>query len=179
MLLRITRKPLLTPPIPERDLDPTALPPSAHISSPTLAASSSSSPTITPQHLRNNRVALPPHPLLTSPPPASSDTSVEDYLLPKALTTSSMKPSLTLVRTLSSPQDWVAESLYILRPLVYGTSFIPLLSIELTAPLNSFTVGIESKLKLPFASSIGYGITFEVVAPLPPSVCRSRACRIC
>ncbi|KAJ7596998.1 peroxisomal membrane protein PEX16 [Mycena floridula] len=113
VLLRITRRPVLSPPIPERDLDPTSIP------SPPSPESSHHSPLATPQHLQNNLVPLPPHPLLTSPPPARSDTSVEDYLLPKALTTASMKPSLTLVRTLSSPQDWIAESLYILRPLIY------------------------------------------------------------
>ena len=121
LLLKITRRPLLSPPIPERDFDPTSLPPSSNTSSPTLAPSSpSSSPPATPEHLRNNHVPLPLHPLLASPPPTLSDTSVEDYLLPKALTTSSVKPSTSLVRILSSPQDWLAESIYISRPLVYG-----------------------------------------------------------
>ncbi|KAJ7092689.1 peroxisomal membrane protein PEX16 [Mycena epipterygia] len=120
ILLRITRRPLLSPPIPERDFDPTTLPASSDEPSPTIAPSSlSSSPPATPTHLQNNRVPLPPHPLLTSPPPNPTDSSAEDYLLPKALTASSVKPSHSLLKTLSSPRDWLAEMLYILRPLVY------------------------------------------------------------
>lgn len=110
VLLRITRRPLLTPSIPERDFDPASLPPPSNTSSPTLAPSSpSSSPPATPDHIKNNHVRLPPHPLLAPPSPASSDSSVEDYLLPKALTTSSVKPSTSLVRTLSSPIEWLSK----------------------------------------------------------------------
>lgn len=58
--------------------------------------------------------------MLTPPPPGRSDTSVEDYLLPKALTTSSVRPSLQLVKPLTSVQEWIAEGIYILRPLIYG-----------------------------------------------------------
>lgn len=125
MLLRITRKPLIAPPIPERDFDPASLPPPSNTSSPTIAASSpASSPPATPEHIKNNLVPLPPHPLLTSPPAPRSESSVEEYLLPKALTTSSVKPSLTLVRSLSSPVEWLSEIIYILRPLVYGTCIL-------------------------------------------------------
>ena len=117
-LLKITQQPLVSPPIPERDFDPAVLPPSSTTSSPTLAPSSPQpSHPVTPDHLRNNLVPLPPHPLLSS---AQSDTSAEDYLLPKSLTTSSVKPSLSLVRNLSGLQDWSAELIYILRPLIYG-----------------------------------------------------------
>lgn len=120
ILLRITRKPLITPPIPERDFDPALLPPPSNTSSPTIAATSpASSPPATPEHIKNNHVPLPPHSLLTSPS-ARSESSVEDYLLPKALTTSSVKPSLSLIRSLSSPLEWISEIIYILRPLVYG-----------------------------------------------------------
>ncbi|KAJ6509498.1 peroxisomal membrane protein PEX16 [Mycena vitilis] len=119
LLLRITRRPLLSPPIPERDFDPSTLPTSSDTPSSTVAPSSvTSSPPATPTHLRNNHVPLPPHPLLTSPP-HPAETSPEDYLLPKALTTSSVKPSHSLLKPLSSHRDWLAEVLYILRPLVY------------------------------------------------------------
>ncbi|KAF7339500.1 Peroxisomal membrane protein PEX16 [Mycena sanguinolenta] len=72
-----------------------------------------------PPHIyKTTAYHCPPHPLLTSPPhPAES--SAEDYLLPKALTTSSVKPSHSLLKPLSSYRDWLAETLYILRPLVY------------------------------------------------------------
>ncbi|KAG5647953.1 hypothetical protein DXG03_006987 [Asterophora parasitica] len=116
ILLRVNRKPLLSPPIPERDFDPMSLPPSSNASSPTLAPSSPApSLPATPDHLRNNHMPLPQHSLISNP----SESSVEQFLLPKAMTTSSVKPSLSLVKTLSSPQDWVAESIHILRPLVY------------------------------------------------------------
>lgn len=58
---------------------------------------------------------LPPHSLLTTP----SGSAVEDYLLPKALTTSNVKPSLSLIKTLSGPREWLAEVIYVLRPLAY------------------------------------------------------------
>ncbi|KZV77080.1 peroxisome membrane protein [Peniophora sp. CONT] len=120
VLLRITRRPLVSPPIPEREIDPTGLPPSSTTSSPTLAPSSpSNSPPSTPDHLRNNHIPLLPHALLTSPPQTQQTTPVEDFLLSKALTTSSVKAPSNLVKPLTSPKDWIAESLYILRPLVY------------------------------------------------------------
>lgn len=115
-LLKITHRPLVSPPIPERDFDPTMLPPLSNSSSPTLAPSSPShSPLITPDHLRNNHTPPPPHSLLTTP----SGSAVEDYLLPKALTTSDVKPSLSLIKTLSGPREWLAEVIYVLRPLAY------------------------------------------------------------
>ncbi|KXN90064.1 Peroxisomal membrane protein PEX16 [Leucoagaricus sp. SymC.cos] len=128
LILKVTRRPVLSPPLPERDFDPIMLPPSSVESSPTLAPSSpaASLPT-TPDHLKNNYLSLPPHPLLTAPPPPMrSDTAVEDFLLPKALTTSSVKPSLTLLKTLSAPQDWLVEDwlvevIHVLRPLIYAS----------------------------------------------------------
>ncbi|EPQ60675.1 peroxisome membrane protein [Gloeophyllum trabeum ATCC 11539] len=121
VLLRITRRPLVTPPIPEREFDPSTLPPS-NTSSPTLAPSSprSSSPISTPDHLKNNHTALPPHTLLTTPPPLSMPSPVEDYLLPKALTISAVKTPTALMKTLSSPKDWLAEVIYAIRPLIYA-----------------------------------------------------------
>ena len=123
-LLRITRRPLLSPPIPEREFDPENLPADSDAStSPTLAATSppSSLPS-TPEHLKNNHVALPPHPLLTPPPPTHSPIPVEEYLLPKALTTASVKAPTSLVKPLSNPKEWLSEVIYILRPLIYGKS---------------------------------------------------------
>ncbi|KAL4261522.1 Peroxisomal membrane protein PEX16 [Pleurotus pulmonarius] len=107
ILMRVSGKPLVSPPIPERDIDPTSLPsPSSNASSPTLAPSSlGPSPLTTPEHLKNNYIPLPPHPLLTAPPP------------PTRLDT----PSLSLIRSLSSPKDWLSESIYVLRPLIYAT----------------------------------------------------------
>ncbi|KIY50463.1 peroxisome membrane protein [Fistulina hepatica ATCC 64428] len=130
MMLKITRRPILNPPIPERDFDPAMIPqqsvePASGSSSPTLAASSpSSSPPVTPKHLRNNRMPLPPHQLLADPPPSASYRAnfVEDYLVQKALTTSAVKPALSLVKPLSGLTEWLSEVIYIIRPLVYGSS---------------------------------------------------------
>lgn len=120
-LLRITRRPLMSPPIPERDIDPESLPPPSTRSSPTLVPSSlGSSPPDTPEHLRNNHEPLPPHPLLTAPSPTNKTSVVEDFLLSKVLTTSSVKNPTSLVKPLLSPQEWIAESVYILRPFIYG-----------------------------------------------------------
>lgn len=127
---------MISPPIPEREFDPASLPaPSEAASSPTLAPSSppSSLPS-TPEHLRNNHVPLPPHHLLVSPPPTQSQVQVEDYLLNKALSTSSVKAPAHLIKLLSSPKDWLAELIYILRPLIYGKPLpfpnLPPLSIK-------------------------------------------------
>ncbi|KAI0275103.1 peroxisome membrane protein [Gloeopeniophorella convolvens] len=120
ILLRVTRRPLMSPPIPERDIDPDSLHPPSTSSSPTLVPSSlGSSPPGTPEHLRNNHEPLPAHPLLTAPPPTNKTSAVEDFLLSKALTTSSVKTPTSLVKPLLSPQEWLSESLYILRPLIY------------------------------------------------------------
>lgn len=144
LLLKVTHRPLLSPPLPERDFDPTMLPPSSAESSPTLAPSSpAASLPATPDHLKNNYLSLPPHPLLTTPPPPMrSETAVEDFLLPKALTTSSVKPSLSLLKTLSAPQEWLAEVVHILRPLVYGAlTHTSLLTVD-TDFFFSFIVSI-------------------------------------
>ncbi|KAI0296159.1 peroxisome membrane protein [Russula brevipes] len=119
-LLRITRRPLISPPIPERDIDPESLSPPSTNSSPTLVPSSlGSSPPGTPEHLRNNHEPLPLHPLFGAPPPTNRTSVVEDFLLSKALSTSSVKNPTLLVKPLLSPQEWIAESVYVLRPLIY------------------------------------------------------------
>ncbi|KAI0068235.1 peroxisome membrane protein [Artomyces pyxidatus] len=126
-LLRITGRPLLSPPIPERDIDPATLPPPSTTSSPTLAPSSlAPSPPTTPDHLRNNHTPLPPHPLLTSPPATKQTSPIEDFLLSKALTTSSVKSPTSLIKPLATPKEWLSESIHILRPLIY----VSLLSSE-------------------------------------------------
>ncbi|KAF8632613.1 hypothetical protein AX15_001815 [Amanita polypyramis BW_CC] len=123
VLLRITRRPLLSPPIPERDVDPASIPPPSNASSPTLAPSSPTpSPPATPDHLKNNHIPLPLHPLLSNTSDVNlSELSAEDYLLQKALTPSSVKPAVNLIKRLSSPVNWLAEVIYIIRPLVYAS----------------------------------------------------------
>ncbi|KAJ2913393.1 hypothetical protein MD484_g7007, partial [Candolleomyces efflorescens] len=120
LLLKTTKRPLASPTIPERDFDPTTLPPpSSATSSPTLAPTSNVPSRLgTPDHLRNNHIPFEPHPLLL-PSSSHPETSAEEYLAAKALTTASVKPSFSLLRKLSGPRDYLAEIIYILRPLVY------------------------------------------------------------
>ncbi len=162
-LLRITRRPLISPLIPERDIDPESLSlPSTH-SSPTLVPSSlGSSPPSTPEHLRNNHEPLPTHPLLTAPPPTNKTSVVEDFLLSKALTTSSVKNPTSLVKQLLSPQEWIAESIYIVRPLIYGqiASPHPFLLATNTPPVLLLTSDRERKSSRPLMLSL----TLELVS---------------
>jgi peroxin-16 len=116
LLLRLTHRPLVTPAIPERDFDPSQLVSSNQ--APLTAPSTGDLASTTPDHIHNNRIPLTPHPILAS----NSEATAEDYLLPKALSPSSVRPATSLVRRLSGPRDWLAEAIYILRPLVYGTS---------------------------------------------------------
>jgi peroxin-16 len=163
-LLRITRRPLISPPIPERDIDPESLapPPSTH-SSPTLVSSSlGSSPPSTPEHLRNNHEPLPAHSLLTAPPPTNKTSVVEDFLLSRALTTSSVKNPTSLVKPLLSPQEWIAESIYIFRPLIYGqiASPHPFLLVTNTTPVLLLSSDRERKSSRPLMVSL----TLELVS---------------
>lgn len=48
---------------------------------------------------------------------------MEELLLPKALSTSSVKTSTALLQELGSPLEWMAEILFVLRPLIYGKHF--------------------------------------------------------
>ena len=122
LILKLTKRPLLTPALPEREYDPASVQMQSGSSSPTLVPSStSSSPIMTPEHLKNNHVSLDlDNPLLNTPSALNCDTPVEQYLLPKALTTSSVKNPLALMSELSSPTDWLCELVFILRPLIYG-----------------------------------------------------------
>lgn len=172
---------MISPPIPERDFDPTTLPPSSNTSSPTLAPSSPQhSPPMTPDHLRNNVVPLSPHPLLAS---TQSDTSAEDYLLPKALTASSVKPSPSLLRPLSGPRDLIAESIYILRPLVYGT-FQTIVSIPNSYLLiSSFASCCGQEISRSLQPRSYCSTVYGVCVAQPPShsvsICCTGALRVC
>jgi len=118
-LLRLTRRPLLSPPIPERELEPSQE--SSPTPTPTPISLPPQSSDTVPAHLRNNRI---PHPFT---PPDSAPTSpspipVDEYLQTKALTTTTIRSSTnptSLLRSLSTSRDWLAEVLYILRPLIY------------------------------------------------------------
>lgn len=107
-LLHITKRPLAHPPMPEREFDPTTMPPAK------VQAGSSSL-----QEGGGNSI----HSLFKNITNVRSGSVVEDYLLPKALSTSSVRPSVTLMSPLASPREWASEVIYVLRPLIYGTQF--------------------------------------------------------
>ena len=165
-IIRTTRRPVISPPLPEREIDPANLP--------VLAEQPASSPPpsrqenghvhgkgngapIAPTHLKNNHVPFSSgkaHPLLTTPT-SLTQTTIEDYLLPKALTPSSLRDPHFLLRTLSGPTDWAAETLYILRPLIYVLLLRPS-----RKPISS--------LRTPVAVSIMIEIAVRYLRAMPP-----------
>jgi len=155
ILLKITRRPLVSPPIPERDFDPSNLPsldPEAPSSTLVPSPSSSPIPLSTPEHLKNNHISLDaPNPLLTHASSSRSTSPVENYLLPRALSPSSVKPPTSLVRPLASAKDWMAEAVHILRPLVY----------VIALSRNSQTVR-------PIAMSLALDLSSRYLRRLPP-----------
>ncbi|ELU41862.1 peroxisomal membrane protein PEX16 [Rhizoctonia solani AG-1 IA] len=121
-LLKLTRRPVLLPPIPEREIDPAAM----SLDPLTEPVNESSTPPRTPDHIKNNRHAL-PSPLLTPPKGGAKPMAIEDYLMSKALSTDDLRAPTRLMDILISPRDWLAELLFIARPLVYGKCLSPAL----------------------------------------------------
>ncbi|KAG8925559.1 Peroxisomal membrane protein pex16, partial [Tulasnella sp. 417] len=66
---------------------------------------------------------------------AAAPSPIEDYLLPKALSTLDVKPPLTLVRPLNTFRDWVSEVIYLLRPLIYVIALSRAQSKKTSSPL--------------------------------------------
>jgi peroxin-16 len=159
----------MSPPIPERDFDPSSLPPleSKAFSAPTA---SSSTPLSTPEHLKNNHINLDvPNPILSQTGTSRSISPVETYLLPKALSPSSVRPPTSLVRPLSTPKDWMAEVVHILRPLVYGKI---LLNCLLMGPSNSYPAVIALSHQMNSAHSLVLSLSLDLssryLRRLPP-----------
>jgi peroxin-16 len=167
-VIRATRRPVISPPLPEREIDPATLPALAErpTSSPlheenghANGNANGTTTNTTPTHLKNNHVTFfsgKIHPLLTTPPTSLTQTTIEDYLLPKALTPSSLRDPRFLLRTLSGPTDWAAEILYILRPLIYV-----LLSRPSRKPISS--------LRTPVAVSLMIEVAVRYLRAMPPA----------
>jgi peroxin-16 len=117
-LLKLTRRPVLLPPIPEREMDPGTL--SLEPLTDAEQADDATSPPRTPDHIKNNHTL--PSPLLTPPKGGAKPMPIEDYLMSKALSSDDLRAPTRLVDVLASPRDWMAEVLFIVRPLVYGQS---------------------------------------------------------
>lgn len=120
-LLRVTGRPLVFPPLPEREIELSTL---ADNDVTSKSPDVPKHPFKTPDHLKNNHSLFPrsaastPNPLLTSSTPYNS--SVDDFLLSKALTPSSVCQPARLLTPLISPREWASELVHIARPLVYG-----------------------------------------------------------
>lgn len=166
-ILRNTSRPVISPPLPEREIDPAILraPAEQPASSPPPppqenghAQGNGDGNTKTPTHLMNNHVPFSSgkaHPLLTTPT-SLTQTTIEDYLLPRALTPSSLRDPRFLLRILSGPTDWAAEILYILRPLIYVLLLRPS-----RKPISS--------LRSPVAVSIMIEVAVRYLRVMPPT----------
>ncbi|EGO04388.1 hypothetical protein SERLA73DRAFT_173759 [Serpula lacrymans var. lacrymans S7.3] len=117
ILLKVTCRPLLSSLLPQRPID-LSQPPALTVLPPLGLPESSR--TAIPDHLKNNHISTPVHILLAPQSSTSEDPPVDNFLLSKVLATSHITPSLSLVRPFVSLQDFMAESIFILRPLVYA-----------------------------------------------------------
>jgi len=142
ILFRITSRPLITPPLPERDLQPPSL---ESASMPIIA-----SPLPTPDHLQNNRVPpsnLPIHP--------SKAANIDEYLLPKALKVSSVREPRHLVPQVASFTA-LSELIAIARPLAYVLALTYSTSATFPYLLSVIMDFVSRKLRpptLPFSAS--------------------------
>ncbi|KAF2840382.1 peroxisomal membrane protein pex16 [Patellaria atrata CBS 101060] len=110
LLLRLTNsRPLLSPPLPEREIDPSSL----------EESSSSMDGMDTPPNERFDEThwTMPRTGLSLPTLPDSSDIS--NYLLSKVLTADDIKPPKALLHRVTGKGE-LAECLYILRPVIYA-----------------------------------------------------------
>ncbi|KAF2454380.1 peroxisomal membrane protein pex16 [Lineolata rhizophorae] len=114
LLMRLTNsRPLLSPPLPQREVDPSALEEQPSSVSPSLNGTESP-----PSERSDDAGWTMPRTGLSMPSlPESSDIS--SYLLSKVLTADDVKPPKALLHRVSGKGE-LAEILYILRPVAYA-----------------------------------------------------------
>jgi peroxin-16 len=131
-LLGLTKKrPIVSPPLPAREIDPRALEElaiSPHVAlnpsdfpSPSLSATSSSFSEEDPNHpytLPRTGLTLPSL-SSTTPTPFARTDGITSYLFSRVLTVEDIKPAAQLLPRLNG-LSWYAEILHILRPLLYA-----------------------------------------------------------
>jgi peroxin-16 len=106
MLLRLTdSRPLLTPPLPEREIDPASL---------DEGTSDLESPPPEPSSWKMPRTGL-------ELPSLPNSGRVSQYLLSKVLTAEDVKPPAQLLHRIRGT-GYLAEVLYIIRPVVYAVA---------------------------------------------------------
>ncbi|RPB26292.1 peroxisome membrane protein [Terfezia boudieri ATCC MYA-4762] len=125
-LLKLTNgRPLLTPPLPEREIDPTSMTTESSPSSMSQLGShsgytsgseygSSPCPSPPPEPWKMPRTGL-------SLPSLPSSTNISQYLLSKVLTAEDIKPPIQLLHRVRGI-GYVAEVLHILRPVIYAAA---------------------------------------------------------
>jgi len=193
VLLQRTKRPIVSPPIPERDIDPATLPSlddSQPQSSPlklaTLALKSPDEESEqngsrqTPSHLSNNRVPFnptgKPHPLLSSLSSTPlTQTVIEDYLLPKALTPALVRPPVALLHPIKGLARWTSEIIYILQPLLYISMLRPTASNQnvvkgqLSTSVNSNNSVVVNPFRSPFAIAVILSLLSRWLRRQPPT----------
>jgi peroxin-16 len=125
------KRPIVSPPLPAREIDPRAFEelansPAASLNpselpSPSLSATSSSFSEDDPNHpytLPRTGLTLPSL-SSTMPTPFSHTDGITSYLFSRVLTVEDIKPAANLLPKLNG-LSWYAEILYILRPLIYA-----------------------------------------------------------
>jgi peroxin-16 len=114
LLLRLTQsRPLLTPPLPEREIDPATLDEGSGSSGVSSCASSDTgSPPPEPASWKMPRTGL-------ELPSLPDSGKISQYLLSKVLTAEDVKPPAQLLHRVKGT-GYVAEVLYIIRPVVYA-----------------------------------------------------------
>jgi peroxin-16 len=120
LLLRLTNsRPLLSPPLPEREADPSTIEESAQSSDGTVSPPTerSSSGSGSGSGSDDASWTMPRTGLSMPSLPDSSD--ITNYLLSKVLTADDIKPPKALLHRVSGKGE-LAEVLYILRPLIYA-----------------------------------------------------------
>jgi peroxin-16 len=118
LLLRLTNsRPLLSPPLPEREVDPSALEESAERNPEDIEAIASDRATGGSTASDESKWTMPRTGLTLPSLPDSSDIS--NYLLSKVMTADDIKPPKALLHRVSGKGE-IAEVLYILRPVIYA-----------------------------------------------------------
>jgi len=123
VILQTTRRPILFPTLPERELDPSSIG--------EVLSSSKAGPKVlldrppTPDHIKNNREIFSPAPpsklsQVLSHTKTKGVQGVDEFLFSKALTPASVSPPASSIHPLSSVRDWCSELIFILRPLIYA-----------------------------------------------------------
>ncbi|CAE7194788.1 hypothetical protein P3342_009735 [Pyrenophora teres f. teres] len=111
LLLRLTNsRPLLSPPLPQREIDPSSLEESSASADGMDAPPSEGS--VEAENWTMPRTGL-------SMPSLPDSSDISSYLLSKVLTADDIKPPKALLHRVSGKGE-IAEALYILRPVVYA-----------------------------------------------------------